>query len=158
MKAPLPWLGLAAAVIALDQWTKHLVVHGLTLYTPVELLPFLNLTLAHNTGAAFSFLSDARGWQRWLFTGLGLLVSAAIVVWLSRLPSAARWQSCALALILGGALGNVWDRIQLGYVVDFIDAHVGAWHWPAFNIADSSITIGAVMLIIDAFVLRKAST
>jgi len=156
MRGTLPWLGLAVAVVALDQWTKHLAIQGLRLHMPVELLPFLSLTLAHNTGAAFSFLSDAQGWQRWFFTGLGLLVSTAIVLWLGRLPRAARWQACALALILGGALGNVWDRIQLGYVIDFIDAHVGGSHWPAFNIADSSITIGAVMLIIDAFALRKA--
>ena len=158
MKASLTWLGLSAVVIALDQWTKHLAIQGLTLNTPVDLTPFLSLTLAHNTGAAFSFLSHAQGWQRWFFTGLGLLVSTAIVLWLGRLPRAARWQACALALILGGALGNVWDRIQLGYVIDFIDAHARGWHWPAFNIADSSITIGAAMLIIDAFLLRKAST
>jgi signal peptidase II len=153
---PLPWLGLALSVIALDQVTKYMVIRILTLHTPVEVLPFFSLTLAHNTGAAFSFLNDGSGWQRWFFTGLGAVVSAAIVYWLSRLPAAARWQSAALSLILGGALGNVWDRLQLGYVIDFLDFYYNDWHWPAFNIADSSITIGAIMLVIDALRSGKA--
>ena len=156
-RLPLPWLGLAVMVIVLDQITKYLASRGLDLHTPVELLPFLNLTLARNTGAAFSFLSDAAGWQRWFFTGLGSVVSAAILLWLLRLPPTARWQSGALSLIMGGALGNVWDRLQLGYVIDFIDVHYHGWHWPAFNIADSSITIGAIMLVIDALRAHKAS-
>lgn len=149
-QAPLPWLLVALVVIALDQLTKYLASASLTLHAPVEILPFLNLTLTHNTGAAFSFLSDASGWQRWLFLSLGVVVSAVIVIWLWRLPRHAVWQSLALALILGGAVGNVWDRLQLGYVIDFIDVYYQGWHWPAFNLADSSITIGAIMLVIDA--------
>jgi len=155
-RLPLLWLGTSSLVIIADQFTKSLASRELTLRMPVELLSFLNLTLAHNTGAAFSFLSDAPGWQRWFFTGLGGVVSAAIVYWLGRLSPAARWQPAALSLILGGALGNVWDRLQLGYVIDFIDVHYHGWHWPAFNIADSSITIGAIMLVIDA--LRASRT
>ena len=150
------WLWLSLVIIVLDQVTKAMIAHSLDLYERVNIFPLLELTHQHNTGAAFSFLSDAPGWQRWFFTGLGCVVSAAIVYWLGRLPPAARWQPAALSLIVGGALGNVWDRLQLGYVIDFIDVHYHGWHWPAFNIADSSITIGAIMLVIDA--LRASRT
>lgn len=145
------WLGLAAIIILLDQGTKYLASSLLELHVPVVVLPFLDLTLMHNRGAAFSFLSDAGGWQRWLFSGLSMLVSAFIVVWLRRIPRGQLWLPCALALVLGGALGNLWDRLTLGVVVDFIDLHYQGWHWPAFNIADSAISVGAVMLLISAF-------
>jgi len=143
-------LWITAAVIILDQFTKYLASDLLTLHQPVEILPFLNLTLTHNSGAAFSFLSDASGWQRWFFIVLALAVSVMILFWMRGLPQKATRAAISLALILGGALGNVWDRIQLGYVVDFIDAYYDQWHWPAFNVADSSITIGTILLIIDA--------
>lgn len=143
-------------MVALDQITKLAVIGAFTLHEQMPLVPYFNLTLAHNPGAAFSFLSDAGGWQRWFFTAIALGVSVAIVVWLKRLPSNDRWLAVALALILGGALGNVWDRITLGYVIDFLDFYVDQWHWPAFNVADAAITIGAVMLGIDAIFFAKA--
>lgn len=146
----LRWLWLAAAVLVVDQLTKLWVSAALRLYEEVVLLPFLNVTLVHNTGAAFSFLSSASGWQRWFFILLALAVSAAIVVWLRRIGREQRWVPAGLALILGGALGNVWDRLAYGHVVDFIDVHYGGWHWPAFNAADSAITVGAAILILDA--------
>ncbi len=148
---PVGWLVLAVVVVVLDQSTKALASRFLELHQPLPVLPFLNLTLMHNPGAAFSLLSDAGGWQRWFFTGLALAVSAVIVWWLRRLPREEKWQGTALALVLGGALGNVWDRLQLGYVVDFIDVYYRDWHWPAFNVADSAITVGAVLLIADSF-------
>ncbi len=142
------WLLLTLIVFALDQWTKVLASAELALHQPLALMPYLNLTLMHNTGAAFSFLSDAGGWQRWFFSVLAVAVSGFLVVWLAKLPANDKWQCAALALILGGAIGNVVDRIRMGYVVDFIDVYYQDWHWPAFNVADSSITIGAVMLVI----------
>lgn len=146
----LKWLWLSAAVIVADQASKLAATSYLEPYQPVAVVPFFNLTLMYNTGAAFSFLSTAAGWQRWFFTLVALVVSAILVVWLKRLRPGEIWLAIALSLILGGALGNVWDRLALGHVVDFIDLYVGSWHWPAFNIADSAITIGAAMLIIDA--------
>lgn len=143
------WLWLSVLVIVLDQATKYMVVANFELYESKALLPFLNLTLLHNTGAAFSFLAAAGGWQRWLFLGLGAGASVMIVLWLMRLPRSDRRLALALALILGGALGNVWDRAVLGYVIDFIDVYYGNWHWPAFNVADSAITVGAALLLFD---------
>lgn len=145
------WLWLSAVVIAIDQVTKALASELLRLYDAVHVLPGFNLTLMHNTGAAFSFLSDESGWQRWFFAAIAVGVSAMLVLWLRRLPSGQRWLPVAIALVIGGAIGNVWDRLVLGYVVDFIDLYAGRWHWPAFNIADSAITVGAVMLLLDAF-------
>jgi signal peptidase II len=118
-------------------------------------IPGLNLTLVHNTGAAFSLLRDAGGWQRIFFITLALIISAVLLNWLRRIPPGQRWLPVTLALILGGAAGNLWDRIFLGYVVDFLDVYVGQWHWPAFNLADSSISVGAVMLAIDALWLER---
>ncbi len=145
------WLWLSALVIILDQLTKYQASQQLILHEPVDIISGFNLTLMHNTGAAFSFLSQAGGWQRWFFIGLGSVIGLAIIVWMIKLPAEKRWLSCALALILGGALGNLWDRVMLGYVIDFIEVYYHSWYWPAFNIADSAITVGAVMLIIDAF-------
>lgn len=145
------WLLLSLIVVVLDQWTKQLATTHLLYANPVEVMPMLNWTLLHNTGAAFSFLSDAGGWQRWFFTILAIVVSVVLLVWIYRLRPQQRWLAVALALVLGGAIGNVWDRIYLGYVIDFIDVYYNDWHWPAFNIADSAITVGAVMLLIDSF-------
>jgi len=146
----LKWLWLSVVVIALDQLTKYLVSDSLRLFESIPLLPSLNLVLAHNTGAAFSFLSDAGGWQRWFFVALAIGVSVVLVVWISRLKQHESRLAVALSLVLGGALGNVWDRIVHGYVVDFIDVYYGDWHWPAFNVADAAICVGAALLIIDA--------
>lgn len=145
-----PWLALAAGVVALDQLTKWWVSTSLAVYESIPILPFFNLVHVHNTGAAFSFLAQAGGWQRWLFTGLALLISVVIVAWLIRLSPRQRLQALGLALILGGALGNAWDRLTLGYVVDFLDVYYQTWHWPAFNVADSAITVGVATLIVEA--------
>lgn len=149
------WLGLSLIVIVLDLYTKHLAVSHLQLYKPIAVTPFFNFTLAYNTGAAFSMLSQAGGWQQWFLGGVALIVSAVILVWLYQLPSRQKLVAIALSLVLGGAIGNLYDRIVLGYVVDFIDIYVKHWHWPAFNIADSAITLGAVLLAIS--VLKKSA-
>jgi len=150
-KSSLCWVWLSGIVILIDQATKWFASQTLTLGQSHPVLPFFNLTLAHNTGAAFSFLDQESGWQAWLFGGIALVVSAIILAWLWRLPRKYSWQGSALALILGGALGNFYDRIAHGYVIDFLDFYIHHWHWPAFNIADSAICIGAVMLVLDVF-------
>jgi signal peptidase II len=148
----LRWLWLSVTIVVLDQWTKTLIVAHFALYERLEMWPVLSITRLHNTGAAFSFLSDAGGWQRWFFVVLGLAVSGLVTVWLRRLPARGRsWLAAALAMIVGGAVGNIIDRLLHGYVVDFISVHYDRWFFPAFNVADSAITIGAVMLLIESF-------
>jgi signal peptidase II len=150
-KAPmLKWLLLTGLVIILDVVTKAMASDNLVLHEPMNIFPGFNLTLMHNTGAAFSFLAEAAGWQRWFFSVIAIVVSAAIVVWMTRLQKNQLWLAVGLAMILGGALGNVWDRLSLGYVIDFIDVYIGDAHWPAFNMADSAITVGAGILIFDS--------
>lgn len=144
------WLALAALIVGLDYATKHLASQTLELYHPIPLASWLNLTLAHNEGAAFSFLAGAGGWQRWFFAGVAGVIALVLLVWLWRLPVYARLLPASLALILGGAVGNLIDRVRYGYVVDFIDVHYAGWHWPAFNVADSAITIGIVLLLLEA--------
>ena len=146
----LKWIWLAVVVVILDQLTKYIASTSLVLYKPVAVMPMFNWTLMHNTGAAFSFLHDAGGWQRWFFAVLAIIVSIVIVLWIKRLNQHEKWQAAALALILGGAIGNVVDRVWLGYVVDFIQVYYQQWYWPAFNIADSAISIGVVMIIIES--------
>ncbi len=143
------WLTLSFVIIIFDQLTKFYAVQELTLYQQLHIIPGFNLTLMHNTGAAFSFLSQAGGWQRWFFIGLASVISIAIVIWMYGVPSNRRWLLIALAFVLGGALGNLWDRVTLGYVIDFIEVYYQDIYWPAFNVADSAITIGAIMLVID---------
>lgn len=142
------WLALSAAVIVLDLATKAWVSAAFQLGESREVLPVFNLVLAHNTGAAFSFLSDAGGWQRWLFTAITIAISVALLIGLKRQHRNAL-VACAFALVLGGALGNLYDRLTLGYVVDFLDFHWGRAHFPAFNVADSAITIGVALLLWD---------
>ena len=167
------WLGIAAAVTVIDQLTKYAAEAMLEFHQPVVWLPHFNFTLAYNSGAAFSFLSDQSGWQRWFFVILALGVCALIIHWLRRVGAAEKATGLALALILGGALGNVIDRLMYGHVVDFIDVYYTTagycsvlfspvpaadgmeCHWPAFNIADSAISLGAVMMIIASFKSRQ---
>jgi signal peptidase II len=151
----LKWTWISVLVLALDQLTKQLASSYLHYAEPVAVMPLFNLTLVHNTGAAFSFLSQAGGWQRWFFAAIALLVSAGLLLWLKRLSAEKVWEAVALTLVLGGALGNVWDRILLGYVVDFLDFYYGNWHWPAFNVADMAISGGAAILIIDSLWPRR---
>jgi signal peptidase II len=153
LKRVAPWLALAAVLALADQASKSAISASLRIGEAREITGFFNLVLAHNRGAAFSFLSDAGGWQRALFIGIAVLATAVIVVMLVR-HSGERLFSAGLALILGGALGNLWDRIALGYVVDFLDFHALGWHFWAFNLADSAITVGAGLLILDG--LRSA--
>jgi signal peptidase II len=144
------WLWLGVAVMVLDQWTKWLIVDRFEEFQQLVLLPVLEIMRLHNTGAAFSFLSDASGWQRWVFVGLGVAVSAGILVWLRRLPAKGQGMLAAgLSLIVGGALGNVIDRVLHGHVIDFIRVHYGEHYFPAFNVADSAITIGAALIVLD---------
>lgn len=155
------YYGLAICVFVLDQWSKQLAEAHLDFAQSISVLPFLNWTLLYNTGAAFSFLSDAGGWQHYLLGGLAIAVSVGIVVAIWRIPKTSLLLLLALALVLGGAVGNLYDRIMLGHVIDFIDVYVSSCgslqrffyrcHWPAFNIADSAICVGAVLLLIDAF-------
>ena len=150
------WLGLAAVIVVLDLWTKHLASTNLALYRPVPVTGWLNMTLAHNTGAAFSFLADGDGWQRIFFIVVASAISVFLLVWLWRLPLQARALPAALALVLGGAIGNLVDRATLGYVVDFIDVHYAGWHWPAFNLADSAIVIGVGLMMIESLLPPRA--
>lgn len=142
------WYLLAALVILLDQWTKVLAEDLLRYGEPRVVTGFFNFTLLYNKGAAFSMLSDAGGWQHWLFSGIAAVVSVVLAVWLYRLPRTARLEPFALALVLGGAIGNLIDRLRLGHVVDFIQLHYRELYWPAFNLADSAITLGAGLLIL----------
>lgn len=146
----LRWAPLGLLVILLDQTTKAVIESRFELFDVRPILPFLEFTLLYNTGAAFSFLAGASGWQRWFFIGLGLMVSVAILYWMRQLEARAhRLLAAGLALILGGALGNVIDRIWHGHVIDFIHFHWKQWAFPAFNMADSAITLGAALLILD---------
>ena len=150
------WLALAVLVILLDQLTKLLIVGQYPLGWGQPLTSFFNLVRVHNTGAAFSFLASASGWQRWFFTGLGV-VAAILIVWMLRSHPGQKLFGLALSLILGGAIGNVIDRLMYGYVVDFLDFHWSGWHFPAFNLADSAITLGAGCLLLDEFLrVRRA--
>ena len=151
------WLWLSVLVLTLDQLTKYLVRQSLELYESFTIFTGFNITLVHNTGAAFSFLRDAGGWQRWFFIAVSTLISCVAIFWIRSTPVHRKWLCCSLALILGGAMGNLLDRIIYGYVIDFIDVSLGFLPfrlfnpWPAFNIADSAITAGIIMLVIDTF-------
>ena len=152
----LNWLLLSVAIIIADQITKWVVLTRFQLHESMPVIDgLLSWTLAFNEGAAFSFLSDAGGWQRWFFTVLAIVVTTILVVWLKRTERGDWRTALPLALVVGGAVGNVIDRIRLGHVVDFIDVHYGTWSWPAFNIADSAISVGAVMLIVFGLFASK---
>lgn len=151
----LPWLLVSAIVILLDQITKQVATNTLVLYESVAVMPSLNWTLLHNYGAAFSFLNERDGWQRWLFTVIAIAISAILMVWLSRLRRGDWRTALPIALIIGGAIGNLVDRLRYGYVVDFVDVYYGTYHWPAFNIADSAITVGAILMIVMTLFEKK---
>ena len=150
-----PWFVLALVVIVLDQYSKQLASSELLYGRPVEVFSWFNLTLQHNTGAAFSFLSDAGGWQRWFFTIVASVISLGLMVWLVMAERGEWLLALSLGLILGGAIGNLWDRVALGYVVDFISVHYNGWYFPAFNIADSAITVGAACMLLDSFLASR---
>lgn len=147
----LRWLGLSLLAVILDQVSKLVVVSSMQLYQSIPITSFFKLTYVRNTGAAFSFLSDAGGWQRWFFAGLAIIISMVIAVWLTRLKQHETVLAVALSLVLGGAIGNLIDRLAYGYVIDFLDVYYGSWHWPAFNIADSAITLGVVLMLLESF-------
>jgi signal peptidase II len=145
------WLALSAAIIGVDQWSKHLVESTLQPYEARYYLPVFNLVRAHNRGAAFSLFDGASGWQRWAFTALAAAVSVSLVIWLRGLERRANLLAAGLSLILGGALGNVLDRVRLGFVIDFLQVHWQQHYFPAFNVADSAITVGAGCLLLDLY-------
>lgn len=150
-RSGLRWLWLAAFMFIIDQVTKYWTVQALDLYESFQILPFFNFTYARNYGAAFSFLGDAGGWQKYLFTAIAFAVSAYLIYSLKKNSYTQRWINCAFALILSGALGNVTDRLIFGYVIDFLDLDLGFYRWPTFNIADSAIFVGAAILILESF-------
>ena len=152
----LPWLGLALILVLADQFTKVLILGNYQYGDSTYVAPFFNIVRAHNTGAAFSFLANADGWQRWLFTGIGA-AAAVFILWLLRSHAHQKMFAFALACILGGAIGNVIDRLLHGYVVDFLQFHWKGWYFPAFNVADSAITVGAVCLILDELLRVRQS-
>ena len=151
----LKWLGLSLLVIFLDQVSKLSIAGSMQLYQSIPVMPFFKLTYVHNTGAAFSFLSEAGGWQRWFFAALALVISGVIAVWLARLKHDETLLAVALSLVLGGAIGNLIDRLVYGYVIDFLDVYYQTWHWPAFNIADSAISLGVILMLVESFGLWK---
>lgn len=150
------WLGLSLVILIADQFTKVLILGYYRLGDSTTITSFFNVVRVHNTGAAFSFLADASGWQRWFFTAVGVL-AAGVIIWMLKAHPGQKLFSFAMACILGGAVGNVIDRVMYGYVVDFLDFHVKGWHFPAFNVADSAISIGAACLILDELLrVRRA--
>jgi signal peptidase II len=147
----LKWLWLSLLAVILDQGSKLVIAGSMQLYQSIPIMPYFNLTYVHNTGAAFSFLSEAGGWQRWFFAGLAFVISIVIAVWLARLKQHETLLAVALSLVLGGAIGNLIDRLAYGYVIDFLDVYYQTWHWPAFNIADSAITLGVILMLVESF-------
>jgi len=144
------WLALSLGLVVIDQITKRLVENHMLVFEVIPLAPSLNLTLAYNYGAAFSFLADQGGWQRWLFVALAVGVTGVLTGWLNRAKSDETLSAAGLACIIGGAVGNLIDRIWIGRVVDFIDVYYDKWHWPTFNLADSAITLGVALLLLDS--------
>ena len=150
-RGALGWLWLSALIVVADQLTKGYIVASFELYDRVQVWPMFGITRLHNTGAAFSFLASAGGWQRWFFVTIAVAVTVLVSVWLKRMPRAGHgWLAASLALIVGGAIGNVIDRLFRGHVVDFLSVHWDRWFFPAFNVADAAITVGAVILLIDS--------
>ena len=147
----LKWLWLSLITLILDQWSKIAIDGSMRLYESIAIIPGFNLTYVHNTGAAFSFLSEAGGWQRWFFAAMAFVISVVLTIWLYRLKKHETLLAVALALVLGGAIGNLIDRLVYGYVIDFLDVYYQTRHWPAFNIADSAITVGVFLMLLESF-------
>jgi len=147
----LTWLWLTVIALIIDQVSKQWVANSMALFDTIELLPVFSITYVHNPGAAFSFLADQGGWQRWFFTLVAFIASIVFAVWLAKTPKNQTILSIALALMLSGAMGNLIDRVLFGYVIDFIDFHWAGYRFPAFNIADSAIFLGAVLMVFDSF-------
>jgi signal peptidase II len=147
----LKWLWVTVLTVLLDQCSKLVIDNYMKLYDSIPLIPSFNLTYVHNTGAAFSLLSNAGGWQRWLFSALAIVMIGLILGWLSRLKNHEDLMAISLAMVLGGAVGNLIDRIAYGYVIDFFDVYYQSWHWPVFNVADSAIDIGVGLMLLDHF-------
>ncbi len=154
----LKWLWISGFIILLDQITKWVADRWLELHVQVPVMPSFNFTLVYNTGAAFSFLSGAGGWQRWFFSLLASVICIVLVVWLKRLHAHEKWMAIGLSLVLGGALGNLIDRLYYGYVIDFIQWYYKGFYWPTFNIADSAITVGATILVVNNVFFQKQHT
>ena len=150
------WYLITLIILFLDQISKTIIVKNFFYGESQAVSNFFNMVRVHNPGAAFSFLSDAGGWQRWALSALAILVSIMIIIWISRLTNEKWLEGLSLSMILGGALGNLWDRLTLGYVVDFLDFHWMSWHFPAFNLADSAISLGALILILDSILASRA--
>lgn len=157
-RGSLPYVGLSLAVVLLDQLTKGLIVARLAVFQAVDVLPVLQITHVYNRGAAFSFLDDASGWQRWAFAALALIVSVLLVAWLRRIDRREIALATGVSLVLGGAIGNLIDRLRLGHVIDFVAVHWGPHYFPTFNLADSAITVGVILWLLDAWLeaRRKA--
>lgn len=155
MRSGLIWLWVTVVIFIADFMTKHAALKFLMEYQPLQITSFFNLTLSYNTGAAFSFLHQASGWQKWLFGILAVVVSIGLLIWMTRLSAKERWLNVSLALIIGGAMGNLFDRLYYGHVIDFIQLHASYLYWPVFNVADSAICIGATMLFLDAICFGK---
>lgn len=151
----LKWLWLSVITLILDQWSKITIDNSMSLYESIAIIPFFNLTYVRNLGAAFSFLSDAGGWQRWFFSAMALIISTVLVVWLYRLKKHETLLAVALSLVLGGAIGNLIDRLAYGYVIDFLDVYYQNWHWPAFNVADMAISLGVFLMLLESFGVGK---
>ena len=150
------WLSISVFIIIIDQWTKIYAMQHLVLWQPHVVIPdYFNWTLAYNQGASFGFLSHMGGWQRWLFSAIAIIVSAVLLKWLMQLPARHKWLATALSLIIGGALGNLIDRIRLQYVIDFIQVHYQHYYWPVFNVADCGVVTGACMLFIYLFFMQE---
>lgn len=145
------WLWLSVVAVILDQWSKIAVDSSMQLYESIAVIPYFNLTYVRNTGAAFSFLSEAGGWQRWFFAIMSIIISTILTVWLYRLKKHESMLAIALALVLGGAIGNLIDRLAYGYVIDFFDVYYQSYHWPIFNIADSAISLGVFLMLLESF-------
>jgi signal peptidase II len=147
----LKWLWLSLLVLALDQYSKIAIDNAMQLYQSIAIAPYFNLTYVRNSGAAFSFLSEAGGWQRWFFAVMAFSISIVLTVWLYRLKKHETLLAIALSLVLGGAIGNLIDRLAYGYVIDFLDVYYQTWHWPAFNVADMAISLGVFLMLLESF-------